>query len=208
MGKTSTLTTGMKLFYWAAAFVVVTSMALLGALAEAQPVDAGDRERNQWFIKIGDIKGEATDKEHKEWIDVLSVSHGIHRPGGSATGQSRRRGAAVVEDISISKLLDKASPKLQETLLSGQVIPSVEFVMTRAHGPRETKQRLVYLKYELKNVLVTSYNIAGDEAMGTPTEDFSLNFEEIKVTYTERDKKTGSSKGNVEYTWKVEEGES
>ena len=37
-------------------------------------------------------------------------------------------------------------------------------------------------------------------------EDFSLNFEEIKVTYTENDNK-GKSKGNVEYSWKVEEGE-
>jgi len=34
-----------------------------------------------------------------------------------------------------------------------------------------------------------------------------LNFEEIKVTYTECDS-SGQSKGNVEYSWKVEEGES
>jgi len=33
-----------------------------------------------------------------------------------------------------------------------------------------------------------------------------LNFEEIKVTYTENDS-AGKSKGNVEYSWKVEEGE-
>jgi len=39
-----------------------------------------------------------------------------------------------------------------------------------------------------------------------PMEEFSLNFEEIKVTYTENDS-TGKSKGNVEYSWKVEEGE-
>ena len=39
-----------------------------------------------------------------------------------------------------------------------------------------------------------------------PTESFSLNGEEIKVTYTEADSK-GKSKGNVEYSWKVEEGE-
>jgi len=36
----------------------------------------------------------------------------------------------------------------------------------------------------------------------------SLNFEEIKVTYTECDPSTGKAKGNVEYSWKVEEGES
>ena len=37
-------------------------------------------------------------------------------------------------------------------------------------------------------------------------ETFSLNFEEIKVTYTEVDR-TGATKGNVEYNWKVEEAE-
>ncbi len=39
-----------------------------------------------------------------------------------------------------------------------------------------------------------------------PTEDFALNYEEIKVTYTENDNK-GKKKGNVEYSWKVEEAE-
>jgi type VI secretion system secreted protein Hcp len=33
-----------------------------------------------------------------------------------------------------------------------------------------------------------------------------LNFEEIKVTYTEMDSK-GKKKGNIEYGWKVEEAE-
>ena len=37
-------------------------------------------------------------------------------------------------------------------------------------------------------------------------EDFALNFEEIKVTYTEADE-GGKSKGKVEYAWKVEAGE-
>jgi hypothetical protein len=34
----------------------------------------------------------------------------------------------------------------------------------------------------------------------------SLNFEEIKVTYSEMDN-AGKKKGNVEYSWKVEAGE-
>ena len=33
-----------------------------------------------------------------------------------------------------------------------------------------------------------------------------MTFEEIKTTYTENDNK-GKKKGNVEYGWKVEEGE-
>ena len=39
-----------------------------------------------------------------------------------------------------------------------------------------------------------------------PTENIKINFEEIKVTYTECDSK-GQKKGNVEYSWKVEEAE-
>ena len=38
-----------------------------------------------------------------------------------------------------------------------------------------------------------------------PMESFSLNFEEIKQTYTEYDSK-GKKQGNVEMGWKVEEG--
>jgi type VI protein secretion system component Hcp len=44
-----------------------------------------------------------------------------------------------------------------------------------------------YLRYELKNVLVTSYTMGGD-ADDRPTETISLNFEEIKVTYLPEDK--------------------
>ena len=36
-----------------------------------------------------------------------------------------------------------------------------------------------------------------------PTEELALNFEKIKVTYTELDK-NGEIAGNVEYSWDVE----
>ena len=52
--------------------------------------------------------------------------------------------------------------------------------------------------------MVTSYQVSGGD-QDKPSETFSLNFEEIKVTYTEMDEK-GSKKGDVKYGWKVEEG--
>jgi type VI protein secretion system component Hcp len=61
-------------------------------------------------------------------------------------------------------------------------------------------------KYELSNVLITNFYCFGDTSEDAPVEEFSLNFEEITVTYTEFDAE-GKSKGNVEFTWKVEEGE-
>ncbi len=156
------------------------------------------------FMKLGDIKGEATDNEHKDWIVIESISTSISRPSGEgATGAARRRGAAVLEDVVCVKELDKSSPKIMEYISSGKVLPNVEIHFTRNAGDG----RATYYKYELTNVLVTSYNVSvtGKDGNETTYERFSLNFEEIKVTYTENDSK-GGKKGNVEYTWKVEEG--
>ena len=55
--------------------------------------------------------------------------------------------------------------------------------------------------------MVSSMNTsAAGHGDAVPTDSFSLNFEEVKQTYVEYDAK-GGKKGNVEFGWKVEEGE-
>lgn len=154
------------------------------------------------FIKFDGIDGECNDKDHKNWSDLLSLSWGLHKAGAGATGQTRRRGVVTVEDVVVTKEVDKSSPKLAEAVCSGKVFPKVELHDTASYG----ETRATFLKYELKNVLVSSHNLSaagGGDAV--PTETVSLNFEEVKQTYTEYDAK-GAKKGNVEMTWKVEEG--
>jgi len=156
------------------------------------------------YIKFKDVNGEALDKFHRTWSDLASFGQAVVQPGGGATGATRRRGDVIMEDIHCSKELDKASPKIAEAVCKGKVFPKVEIHLTASYTDRG---RITYYAYEMKNVLVTSYNISGSgQSEDVPMEDFSLNFEEIKVTYTENDNK-GKSKGNVEYSWKVEEGE-
>ena len=155
------------------------------------------------FIKFEGVDGESKEQAHDKWSDLLSFSQPIHKPGSGGTGQSRRRGDVVLEDIVCTKELDKASPKLAESICKGKVFPKVEIELTAS---TTDEGRVTYYKYELKNVLVTSYNVGGSgQAEDVPVEEFSLNFEEIKTTYTEVDS-AGNSKGDVEYGWKVEEG--
>lgn len=157
------------------------------------------------YIKFDGIEGESVDKDHKAWINILSFGQAVHQPGGGATGTARRRGDVILEDITVSKLLDKSSPKIAEAVCKGKVFPKVEIELTASYN---NSGRVTYYRYELKNVLVTSYNVSGAaQSEEVPAEDFSLNFEEIKVTYTENDN-AGKKKGNIEYSWKVEEGES
>lgn len=156
------------------------------------------------FAKYDGIDGEATDSNHDKWIDILSIDWGAHKPGGGATGQSRRRGAAVVEDVTLTLEYEKAAPKLQEKCLKGEVIPKLVLELTASYGG----SRATYLNVELKNVMITSYqmNASGNDEAGPPTVVLGNNFEEIKTTYTEYDD-TGSSKGNVETSFVVGAGE-
>lgn len=64
------------------------------------------------YIKFDGVKGEALDKDHKNWSDLASFGQGITQPGCGGTGASRRRGDVILDDITCSKELDKASPRL------------------------------------------------------------------------------------------------
>mgnify|MGYP003573644375 CR=1 FL=1 len=154
------------------------------------------------FAKYDGVDGESKDANHDKWIDVLSVDWGAHKPGGGSTGQSRRRGNVVTEDMQLTVEFEKSTPKLQEKMNMGEVIPKLEIEQTANYGgARET-----YLKYELKNVQVTSIstNASGNDE-SPPTVTIGNNFEEYKITYTEFDDK-GNKGGNAETTFKIEPG--
>ena len=188
----------------------VFGVVLLSLLVIAQGSSGGNPDRPiitgevpnaaAGYLKIGDIKGESSDKEHKEWIIIDSLQQGIFRDG------SLIRDNARFEDIVIKKGVDKSTPKLQEAIAMGSNFPDIEIELVRDY-PSSGEQ--TYYRVELKNVKITSYllNSAGLDEATISNEQISLNFEEIKIIYAEYDKQ-GSSKGNVEFEWKVEEGES
>jgi type VI protein secretion system component Hcp len=221
----------LKLLVLAALVVLIPIIAVAASNSSARPVEAaplanGDGESPEhpepsdelWFARYDGIAGESDGpplpptgedgpKAHGEsggeWIDILSISWGSHKPGGGATGQSRRRGGVVVEDLIITMEYEKSTVKLLEKLNLGEVIPKVEIEQTANYGG----SRATYIKYELTNVQVTSFQVSGDTSEGgPPTVTIANNFEEYKVTYTEYDSE-GDKGGDVETTWKVEKGE-
>lgn len=165
----------------------------LGGVVAAAPSATGI------FIRAEGVDGESQDKDHKNWSDLTSVSQPLHRsvPQG-ATGMTRTRGGASVSDIQVVKRLDKASPKYAELLLLGRVIPRVEIDMV---GSFAFDDRKSYYRYELRNVLVTSYELRADVG-SVPVDSFSLNFEEMKVTYVELGS-DGVPLATVAYTHRV-----
>lgn len=144
------------------------------------------------------IDGEADDVPYEDWINVLSFDWEISQPE-TTPGPIRRRGDVVVGDIVLSKLVDKATPKLMEAVAMGRVIADVYIEAIRSYG--------TIIRYELVNVQVKSLQTSvGTMGNMFPTDVVTLTFEEIKVIYTEYDDQ-GNSQGNVEWEYSIEEGE-
>ena len=136
------------------------------------------------YLYIKEVPGECTEVNHDGWIEVSSMYFGAHEPEGGARGNSRRRGAVIVEDLEMTKELDKSSPKIAEAVCEGKNFPKVEIdvISSTVVGP----QSLV--KYELKNVVFKSYWHSADVGEDVSTEDvFTMSFEEITMAYTEYD---------------------
>jgi type VI secretion system secreted protein Hcp len=147
------------------------------------------------FLKLGDIKGEATDEGHKDWIIIDSMSSPISRsiPPG-AKDQQRTKGDTMLGDVVCVRNLDKSSTKLQEACANGTFYKDVEIhFCTTVKNKQEP-----YLKYKLYDVIVTSYSFSGNSSGSPlPSEAISLGFSKAEWTYIIVDPKTGDPKGNV-----------
>jgi len=124
------------------------------------------------YIKFDGINGESQDKGHEEWIELLSVSESLHKP--VASSGSTRDSSTVVEDIVVTKQLDKASPKIAEKLVKGETIATVRIELCSESGDKSE----CYLSYEFTNVIITSYSVGGT-GQETPVEEISFNFEKL-----------------------------
>jgi type VI secretion system secreted protein Hcp len=156
------------------------------------------------FMKISTIPGECTDDKHKEWIEILSFSHGVSQlaSGSKSSGGAQSSQRAEIHDFSCVKALDKASPKIALACAKGDHIPEVLFHLNRATG-----EKTKYMEYKFTDVMFTSYRPGGSSAGGEslPLEEISFTFAKIEWTYTEADHKTGKPKGDVKTWWSLDE---
>jgi type VI secretion system secreted protein Hcp len=152
------------------------------------------------FLKIDGIPGESTDDKHKDWIEILSYSHGLSQPstGSVSSGGARSAERCDHQDFSIVKTLDKASPQLALHCCNGKHIPKITLELCRSTGDKQ-----LYMKYELSDSIISSVRPGGSSQGGEslPLEEVAFSYGKIEWIYTETDHKTGKPKGNVKTHW-------
>jgi type VI secretion system secreted protein Hcp len=87
------------------------------------------------YLKIGDIKGESVDKDHKDWINLLSVSQSLTRPmSAGISGSTRQRASVTCGDVVCVKEMDASTPKLIQAVCDGTVFPKVQIDLCTSTG--------------------------------------------------------------------------
>ena len=131
------------------------------------------------FLKLEGIQGESTDSAHPKEIDVLSFSW-VTTQGGSATvGSGTGAGKAQMNDLVITKHVDRASPVLMSKHLSGATIATAVLTLRKAGGAP-----LDYAILTMSNVVVTKIEHGADD--GGHTEAVSLQFSAIQYDYKQQ----------------------
>lgn len=151
------------------------------------------------FMKIDTVDGESRDSKHKKDIDVLAWSWGASNSGSAHTGGGAGSGKVNVQDLSFTKWVDSASPKLLLACCDGKHFKDATLVVRKA-GDKPVE----YLKIKMEEVLITSVSTGGSGGEDRLTENVSLNFATVSVDYVPQDEK-GAAGTAIPMKWKIAE---
>lgn len=147
------------------------------ALASTGAFGASD-----YLLKIDGIDGESVMKGFEKHIEISSFSWGVAQ---AASGSSGRAGKTCPSDLSLSKSVDKATPPLISSAVGGNVSPTAILIGLRPGGGGGAPTP--YIRFEMKNVTVSSYQTSGASGGGSAQDAFSLRFGSATVTYFQQD---------------------
>ncbi len=130
------------------------------------------------FLKMDNVTGESTAAGHKGAMDVLAWSWG---QSSGAARTTKALPAVCIQDLSVTKYIDSASPELILNSLVGEVAPTATLVVRRAgENPAE------FLTLTMNNVTVSSYSTGGSGGEARLTENVTLHFESMTGSYQKR----------------------
>jgi type VI secretion system secreted protein Hcp len=149
------------------------------------------------FLKIDKIDGEAVDHKHAKEIDVLAWSWGMSQSGTTHNSEGSGAGKVNVQDISITKYVDRATPTIMQHISQGKHITEATLVVRKAG-----EKPLEYITIKMTDVIITSLSTGGSGGEDRLTENITLNFAKVTYEYDPQDKK-GGGKGKIPYNFDI-----
>jgi type VI secretion system secreted protein Hcp len=146
-------------------------------------------------IKFDGVEGEATHKDHKGEVEVLSWSWSISNAAHAAGGGSGK-GKAEPGALKFTHNYDKASPILAKKCAQGMHFPTVKLTSRKSgEGQKE------FFTITMKEVYITSCAPSAREDGGIE-EEVEMSYGSIDIAYKPQDDKGGLG-GEVKFGWEV-----
>jgi len=155
-----------------------------------------------YFLKIEGptVEGESVVQQHEGEIDIvswkwhMSQSGNMHVPTGAS-------GKVTVEDVSIVKKVDKASPILMTYCSSGKHFEKATLTCAEASGGVPVQ----YWTLTMEKVIIK--DVADEHTGGErANETIALNFAKYKVEYIPQDP-SGAPQPAIPHTWNIAKNE-
>jgi type VI secretion system Hcp family effector len=149
------------------------------------------------FLKLSNgVNGESADDKHEKWIDLDSFHWGASQPaairgGGVAAGQ------ASFHDLTCVAKIDAAYPDVLNKCADGTHFDKIQIEGVKAGG-----SKLVYLKIDLNEVLVTSVDVNGAQGADVMV-SYSFQGSKLGTTYVPQTKSGGAGAAIGPKNWDI-----
>lgn len=141
----------------------------------------------QFFLDLDGIPGDSTDSQFPNTFEILDWTYGA-TTSVSPARSGGARGKVQPHDLTFTKVLDKASPKLFLACATGKHIKTATLVARKASAKQP------YLKIVLKDVYVSSYRAGPNAGDATPLDVVGLDYASFEIVYTVQDPAGGIGK--------------
>lgn len=138
------------------------------------------------FMKIDGMPGSSQDKDHSDWCDVRGFEHAMEYPFDMR--ENKGRGEPVHGACSVSKEIDKASPKIFEALAKKKKVKEVDIEFWRDNPTEGGSEK--YFTIKLKDCRVVQAKPYMPTAGGAGAEDAMSHMEHVGFAYRQ-----------IEWTW-------
>ncbi len=152
-----------------------------------------------YFLKIDGVPGESADAKHKGEIQLESFSWGETNSSGAGMGGGGGAGKVQIQDLVVTMLVSKASPKLMLGCATGKHYKEAVLTVRKAG-----KSQQEFLVFKFKDVMVTSYQTGGSAQSDLLVDQASLGFSTIQMDYRPQ-KADGSLDAAVKAGWDLKQ---
>lgn len=142
--------------------------------------------KTDFFLVLPGITGESSDHIYKNAIDIDSIAWDLKNSGTMHVGRGGGSGKVEVDSISLTKLVDRATPNLIKACCTGRHFEKASVIVRKAG-----KKPLEYLRFELEDVLINRVSQGGKSSNDQVKETVYLTFASFRTIYTPQSESGG-----------------